>query len=296
MRSMPASSAVPLDDVEALDFDQVDDERRARHAHARRHRRQQQIGLLVTFFFGVTCGIAGLAILQSYTGLGLPFWAQSASASGGSVAPVIPAVSGNPTPIAIAPQAPPASAGPIDMSQVPIRESVTKGPANAPVVIFEYSDFQCPFCRRAWQTTNPQIFEKYVATGKVRFIYKHYAILGQESFWAAQASECAADQGRFWEFHDELFKRAGEAGGENVGAFNKDKLLQYAEGLKFDMNRFTPCLQNDETLARVQADTQEGRGFGVSGTPTFFINGTALVGAQGWEVFETAIETALKSP
>ncbi len=183
--------------------------------------------------------------------------------------------------------------GPVDTSKLNIRAANVKGSDTAPVTIFEFSDFQCPFCLRAFETTNPQIWDSYVAEGKVRFVYKHYAILGQESTWAAQAAECAADQGKFWEYHDELFKQAKIAGAENVGAFTKDNLDQYAQALKLDLVRFRPCLENDETLARVQADGQEGQMLQVNATPTFFVNNTRLTGAQPWQEFVSAIAATL---
>jgi protein-disulfide isomerase len=130
-----------------------------------------------------------------------------------------------------------------------------------------------------------------VETGQVTFVYKHMAILGTESTWAGEASECAADQGKFWEYHDLLFNRQV---GENQGAFTKDKLLSMAQELSLDMTKFEPCLKNDQTLARVQADTKEGQEAGVRGTPTFFINGQGLVGAQPYEAFKAAIDKILK--
>ncbi len=136
----------------------------------------------------------------------------------------------------------------------------------------------------------PALFEEYVDTGKVKFVYKHMAILGQESVWAAEASECAADQGQFWPYHDLLFSRQA---GENQGAFTKDKLLALAVELKLDMARFEPCLKNDQTQSRVQADTQEGQQVGVRGTPTFFVNGRAVVGALPLQDFQQVIEQAL---
>ena len=128
-------------------------------------------------------------------------------------------------------------------------------------------------------------------TGKVTFIYKHAAVLGQESTWAAEASECAADRGRFRDYHDLLFSRQA---GENQGAFTKDKLLGMAQGPKLNMAEFEPCHKNDQTLPRVQADTKEGQEAGVRGTPTFFINGQALVGAQPFDAFKVAIDEILK--
>ncbi len=137
----------------------------------------------------------------------------------------------------------------------------------------------------------PELFKQYVQTGQVAFVYKHMAILGQESTWAAEASECAADQGKFWEYHDLVF---GRQSGENQGAFTKDKLLGLAQELELDMAKFEPCLKNDQTLGRVQADIQEGQAAGVRGTPTFFVNGQGLVGAQPLDAFKTVIEQKLK--
>lgn len=136
----------------------------------------------------------------------------------------------------------------------------------------------------------PVLFKQYVNTGKVQFVYKHSAFLGQESVWAAQASECAADQGKFWEYHDLLFDRQN---GENQGAFTKDKLIGFAKEMNLDMTKFEPCLTNDATLDRVKADTQEGQQAGVRGTPTFFVNGQPLVGAQPVEAFQALIDKEL---
>ncbi len=138
----------------------------------------------------------------------------------------------------------------------------------------------------------PALLKQYVDTGKVQFIYKNSAFLGPESTWSAQAAECAADQGKFWEYHDLLF---AQQKGENQGAFSKDNLVAFAKQLGLDMGQFEPCLRDDKTLARVQADTQEGQKFGVSGTPTFFINGRPLVGAQPIEAFQKMIEQALQA-
>jgi len=134
------------------------------------------------------------------------------------------------------------------------------------------------------------VLQPYIDSGKVNLVYKHSAFLGQESAWAAQAAECAADQGKFWEYHDLLFDKQN---GENVGIFTKENLIVYAKELGLDSAKFDPCLQNDETLQRVIADTQEGRQVGVTGTPTFFINGQPLVGAQPAETFQAAINSAL---
>lgn len=137
----------------------------------------------------------------------------------------------------------------------------------------------------------PALLQQYVDTGKAQFVYKHSAFLGQESVWAAQAAECAADQGKFWEYHNLLFERQN---GENQGAFSKDNLVGFGKDLGLDMARFESCVREDKTLARVQADTQEGKQFGVRGTPTFFVNGQPLVGAQPIQAFQKAIDAALQ--
>jgi protein-disulfide isomerase len=137
----------------------------------------------------------------------------------------------------------------------------------------------------------PALLQQYVDTGKAQFFYKHSAFLGPESLWAAQAAECAADQGKFWAYHDLLF---GRQNGENQGAFTKDNLIGFGKELGLDMAQFEPCVREDKTLARVQEDTQEGQKFGVRGTPTFFVNGRPMVGAQPIEAFQKMIEQALK--
>jgi len=228
-----------------------------------------------------------LAAIQSYTGLGLPPWIARAQAG------PVPAAQGGPTPVPITggAAAVPAAAG--DARNLEIREANARGPANAPIVMIEYSDFQCPFCRRFFTETWPQIEASYARAGQVRFVYKHLAILGQESLWAAEAAECAADQGQFWLYHDELFRQAGLSGGENVGAFTKERLSTYAQALGLDMTRFEPCLQNDTTQARVVKDTQEARGFGFGGTPSFLINASTLIGAQPYAAFARLVDAGL---
>lgn len=178
----------------------------------------------------------------------------------------------------------------VDPSQFTLRAANTIASPNAKITIVEFSDFQCPFCGRFHSTVEAQLMKDYVQTGQVTFVYKHSAFLGQESVWSAQAAECAADQGKFWDYHDLLFTRQN---GENQGAFNKDKLVGFAKEMGLDMAKFEPCLQNDETLARVQADTQEGQKAGVRGTPTFFINGQPLVGAQPIEAFQAVLTQQL---
>ena len=170
------------------------------------------------------------------------------------------------------------------------RDANTRGSANAPVLIIQYSDFQCPSCADFYASAEAQIVDNDVAAGKVRFAYKHLAILGQESIWSAQAAECAADQGRFWDYHDELFRRALQSGGENAGTFSRGNLQVIAQDLQLDLQRFVPCLQNDETYERVRDDTLEARHLGLAGTPSFLINGEVLIGSQSYATFARVID------
>lgn len=174
--------------------------------------------------------------------------------------------------------------------QVSVGDLPVLGEADAPVTIVEWSDFQCPFCERFFQTVEPRIRDEYVKTGKARFAYRDFAFLGQESLWAANAARCANEQGKFWEYHDLLFARQA---GENEGAFNKDKLKGFARELKLDTAKFNSCLDSDKYTDAIEADIAAGRLAGVQGTPSTFINGIQVSGAQPWTNFQQLIEQEL---
>ena len=129
-------------------------------------------------------------------------------------------------------------------------------------------------------------------TGKVRFGYLHYAFLGPESQRAAEASECAAEQGAFWPYHDRLYERQA---GENRGAFSQDNLKQFAVELGLDGRAFNACLDSGKYAAVVRADTAAGESLRVKGTPAFLANGRPLVGALPFEAFRQVIETELRA-
>ncbi len=126
-----------------------------------------------------------------------------------------------------------------------------------------------------------------MVTGQVRFGYQHFAFLGDESFWAAEAAECAADQEAFWEYHDALF--ANQAG-ENQGAFSQAKLKQLAGTLGLDQTAFDACLDTGKYTELVRTETRNASTLGVQSTPTFLINGEPLLGAQPFEVFQEYIQ------
>ena len=160
-----------------------------------------------------------------------------------------------------------------------------KGSPDAPVTIVEFSDFRCPYCGRFTTGAGRQIDERYVEEGLVRFGYQHFAFLGPESLSAAEASECAAEQDAFWAYHDLLFER--QAG------VNAESLRQFAAELELDTEAFDTCLQSGKYTSLVRNETAAVQALGVTGTPSFLINGQPLVGAQPFEIFEQIIEAEL---
>jgi len=124
----------------------------------------------------------------------------------------------------------------------------------------------------------------------VRIGYWHFAFLGQESTWAAEASECAADQDAFWEYHDYLFDHYG---GENQGVFSYENLKGFAAELGLDTETFNECLDSGKYTEAVQAQTGTGQQIGIQSTPTFLVNGQPVAGAQSFEYFQQLIEEQL---
>lgn len=159
----------------------------------------------------------------------------------------------------------------------------SKGLKNAPITIVEFSDFQCPFCAKA-QTVLQQVLETY--PHDVRLVYRHFPLKRHpQAKLAAEAAECAARQGRFWEYHDQLFADAQE--------LNRDKLRALAEGLRLDVESFDGCLDAGQTRKRVAEDVADAREAGVTGTPTFFINRRMVEGAQPFATFKRMIDREL---
>jgi protein-disulfide isomerase len=169
------------------------------------------------------------------------------------------------------------------------------GDPDAPVVIEEFSDFQCPFCRRFHDDTFPQIVEEYVQTGKAYFVYRHFPIVdrndpAQESHAAAQAAICAGRQNRFWDYQDVLFANQN---GENIGDYTERRLAAMADQLGLNMDDFNECYGSQDAQAAVAADSLLATQNGLSSTPSFLINGKPLLGAQPYDAFRQAIEAEL---
>lgn len=171
---------------------------------------------------------------------------------------------------------------------LPITDDPSKGSPKAPVMIIEFSDFQCPFCARFKTQTLSQIEEKYIKTGKVAFVYKDFPLeFHENAMKAAEAAACAHEQGNFWEYHDLLFAYQQQMGDAS--------LKQYAKELSLDTKKFVSCLDSGKMRVEIQQDMQEGAAAGVRGTPAFFVNGVFISGAQPFDEFQKVIEKELLS-
>lgn len=164
-------------------------------------------------------------------------------------------------------------------------EGPSRGPATAPVTIVEFSDFQCPFCSRAAETLK-QVEQKY--GDKVRLVFRDLPILQlhKDAGRAAEAAECAHEQGRFWAMHDDLFA--------HQNALGADDIKKRAAGLGLDVAAFSACLDSGRHTANWQKDAADAERYGVSSTPAFFVNGRLLVGAQPLEAFVRVIDEELQ--
>ena len=175
---------------------------------------------------------------------------------------------------------------PEQITAVGIDDDAVKGDENAPVTMIEFSDYECPFCTRFYSQTLGQIEREYIDTGKVKFVYRDFPLsFHQNAQKAAEAAECAGKQDKYYEMHDLLFEK-GVIGG--VSSFK-----QYANEIGLDTAEFNSCLDSGEMASEVQKDFQDGQRAGVQGTPSFFINGKLVSGAQPFEVFKQVIEAEL---
>jgi len=159
------------------------------------------------------------------------------------------------------------------------------GPEDALVTIVEFSDFECPFCRRHFESTYPQIVQEY--EGQIRYVFKDLPIssIHPNAVPAAMAAQCAFEQNAFWPYHDLLF-------GGSLG-LSQNSYESYAAQLGLDMDEFLLCVAEDRYLDMVQADLDQARELGVNSTPTLFVNGIGVVGAQPYEVFAQIIDYEL---
>jgi protein-disulfide isomerase len=168
---------------------------------------------------------------------------------------------------------------------VPVDDDPSLGPSGAPITIIEFSDYQCPYCKRWHDDVWSEIQKNYA--DKVRLVYRDFPLssIHSDATSAAEAANCANEQGKFWEFHELLF---GAKSGLGDDAYKK-----YAAELNLDSAAFDKCLSDRRYQAEVKADFDYAANLGISSTPTFFINGIPLVGAQPFEVFKQVIDKEL---
>jgi len=160
----------------------------------------------------------------------------------------------------------------------PMVDGRAMGDPNALVTIEVYEDFQCPACRTFSEQIEPQVIDAYVATGDVYYIFRHFPFIDDqaprnESDQAANASMCARDENRFWDYHDMLFANWN---GENQGAFSDKHLVAFAEALELEMGSFNQCFDANLNKEEIDADLQSGRDSGVTGTPSVLVNGRMI--------------------
>jgi protein-disulfide isomerase len=153
------------------------------------------------------------------------------------------------------------------------------GDANVPVVVEEWADFQCPYCREFSKGPGRQLRDTLVRDGQVRFVFHNFAFLGPESVWAAEAADCAGDQGKFWDYHDKLYDKGN---GENQGAFAKPNLERFAAELGLNPQEFDQCLVRGRYDRAVAAEREQGMQLGVESTPTLFVNGRKVNGVPSF--------------
>jgi protein-disulfide isomerase len=159
----------------------------------------------------------------------------------------------------------------------------TRGTPGAPIVLVEYTDYQCPFCNRV-QPTITALMERY--DGQILHVFKNLPLPNHnQAQLAGEAAYCAQDQGKYWEFHDWLF--------QNQRTMNRESMIAQAGEMGMDSEVFEACIQNQTYAGRVVSDAQEARSFGITGTPGFLVNGRVLTGAQPLETFEQVINEEL---
>ena len=190
---------------------------------------------------------------------------------------------------------------PTEPVEISLDNDPVRGDPNAPITIVEFSDFQCPFCARFHTQTLPSLLEEYIEAGKVNLVYRDFPIqsIHPNALPAAVASECAHEQGKYWEFHDTLFEK--QSGWNRLDSNAVIAMFsQYASEIGLEQEQFDSCLETGKYLEEVQGDLSDGRDYGVTGTPGFFIGNeqigfVKLNGAQPFDSFQRVIDAQLET-
>jgi len=237
---------------------------------------------------GIGAGIAIVSIISAFLAVDIMDTSPELQFEGNSPTPI-------PTQQPTQPPGPQIIQGLLDDDPV-------KGNPDATVTIVEFSDFQCPFCKRFHETTLPLILENYVDTGKVKLVYRDYPIESLHpngAILTALASECADEQGMFWQYHDKLFQT--QKNWERLAAEDvADEIKKYAVELGLDTNQFNDCFDSGKYMDEVKNDLQDGASYGITGTPGFFIGNEEsgylkVSGAQPYSSFQRILDQMLAS-
>jgi len=185
---------------------------------------------------------------------------------------------------------------PVVEKVVSIDDDPMKGDPKAPVTIIEFSDYECPFCKRSYDNVFGKLDEEYISKGKVRVVFRDYPLpFHKKAIPAAIAANCAGEQGKYWEVHNFFF--------ENPDKLNADSVLNSAAGAGLDKAKFEACINDKSKEAEITKDFKDGQKYGVRGTPSYFIGkttdgdeitGTFVRGAQPYSVFKKHIDEQLK--
>ncbi len=170
------------------------------------------------------------------------------------------------------------------------------GNDDAPITLVEFGDYQCFFCNKFFHDTEASILKNYVETGKVKIIFKDFTIIGPDSIGAAHATHCAKDQGKYWEYHDELYNNWA---GENNGWASSENLVKFAQNIGLNEEEFNQCMSEGKYQQLIKSSETDARNLGLTGTPGFFVIGpdnqiTRIPGAQPYEVFHNLFQIELQ--
>ncbi len=165
------------------------------------------------------------------------------------------------------------------------------GDPNAKITMVEFGDYQCTYCHLFHQNTKDALLQQYVETGKVNFVFRDFPLNGPDSVLAAEGSYCADDQGKYWQYHDELYKNWA---GEKTGWVNQKSLDKFAMTVGLDLDKFDKCISDKKYEQKVLDNQKFGEKIGIDGTPSFIIFGgkgiTKIVGAQPISVFKQVLD------
>ncbi len=255
--------------------------------------------LPVSILFAAIILSASIFVAGSGVGNSLSELSKTISGIRGGTAP--PQGSGNAGNVAAAPQPNPQPAQQTtEIKGLLQGAAAVQGKQDAPIVIIEYSDYQCPFCRKWFNDSKAQLDKEYIETGKVLFVYKDFPLnFHPMAPVYSEAARCAGDQQKYWEMHDKIFTEQAKFGQGTISNLTKEDVKKWGQDLGLNSSQFNTCLDTGKYTSAVQANFNEGSSIGVTGTPSFVIGkadgtGQLIVGAQPYSVLKSAIDGLLK--